>query len=85
MDINKLYYELTTREKDALYRRLWEDYVRDDVLGFLEDWNGDIPETQTGIDEMVDNVVNAYVYEGRHDCNLPYWTNIENLCREYNK
>lgn len=24
----------------------------------------------------------CYVYDGEYDCNLPYWTNIENVIKQ---
>lgn len=82
MKVDDLYILMTSRQRDELYRKLWYDYVYDDVRSFLEDYDGNIPETQEGIDNLVDRVTRAYVYDGTYDCNLSYWQNIENLVRE---
>ncbi len=79
--IESILQKLDAAEKDSLYRRLWKDYVREDVSGFLDE---EIEARELEIaDEdkelIVGKVTNLYVYEGEYDCNLSYWDNIRNL------
>ncbi len=41
-----------------------------------------LDEDQYLSDDRIENIANRYVYEGRYDCNLSYWQNIENLIDE---
>ena len=66
---------LSFEEKDAFYRKLWAEHVKEDILTFAE--NEDIEITA----EEVDRVASAYV-NGRYDCNLSYWENLHNLIQE---
>lgn len=67
---------LSAVEKDDVYRYLWSKHVKEDVESLCEDMDIVLTEDQTEI------IVERYVYNGDYDCNLPYWTNIENLIRE---
>lgn len=68
---------LTAVEKDDLYRYLWVDYVKKDVISYCED--NDIAYTD---EDFPDRVANRYVYDGEYECNLSYWDNIRNLISE---
>lgn len=73
---------LDAKEKDDIYRYLWAEHVREDVESQLSARNGE-DEDDTDIDEeIIEYVVERYVYEGRYDCNLSYWDNIDNLIDE---
>ena len=67
---------LTDTEKDRLYRHLWQDYVKEDIIAHAE--NMDVELT----DNEIQTAAERYVYEGKYDCNLNYWNNIENLINE---
>ena len=71
--LNKLLEDLTSAEKDRLYRLLWENYVAEDVASYS---NEELTQDE------VDHIVYRYVYEGDYDCNLSYWDNIDNLIQE---
>lgn len=73
-NIEDIVKSLSDVDKDRLYRRLWLDYVIADVIDFCE--NNDIPYTD---EDFPDKVARRYVYDNKYDCNLSYWTNIENL------
>lgn len=62
--------------RDAIYRHIWSKHVREDVENHLENMD----ETLT--DDEIITVAERYVYQGAYDCNLNYWTNIENLIIE---
>lgn len=63
---------LPSMEKDTFYRKIWAEDVMRDIKSFAAD---------KGIrlsDENIKEVAEAYV-NGRYDCNLSYWDNIQNL------
>lgn len=64
---------MTNAEKDNLYRVLWFDYVKNDVKSFANESDYVLTDTD------VEYIARQFVYEGRYDCNLSYWQNIENL------
>ncbi len=74
--LKDLVASLTDAEKDALYRYLWADYIREDVAGYCEE--NDICYD----DDLIDAVVELYVYQGEYDCELSYWNNIDMLIRK---
>lgn len=65
--------------KDAIYRALWMDYVMDDINSRIEEM-----ELDDAYDESdVKAIAERYVYDGKYDCELSYWDNIENLIDGY--
>ena len=67
---------LTDTEKDCLYRHLWQDYVKEDIIAHAENMGVKLT------DDEIQTATEKYVYEGKYDCNLNYWNNIENLINE---
>lgn len=66
--------ELDWKLCDALYRRLWIDYVKQDIESHL---NEDLGNDYT--DDEIQVMAEHYVYDGEYDSNMTYWDNIENL------
>lgn len=60
---------------DALYRAVWKEHVLEDIDAWLENNGEDITPEQR------DYAAERYVYDGKYDCNLSYWDNIENVVR----
>ena len=73
--INKFLLILNDQLKDEIYRKLWKEYVKEDIIQF----NNKLDE------ELIDLIANAYVYDGEYDCNFSYWDNIENLINKYSQ
>ena len=67
---------LSPEEEDKVYRYLWSNHVRNDVVAHAE-FLGVVLS-----DEEIDIITERYVYDGDYDCNLSYWDNIENLINE---
>ena len=66
---------LPSREKDDLYRKIWAEHVMEDIKSFA---------ANKGIglsNEKVKETAEAYV-NGRYDCNLSYWENLQNVIDE---
>ena len=64
--------------RDSVYREVWGEYVKDDAASRAQDTGIEID------DEGLSMVAYRYV-KGDYDCNLDYWTNIDNLLWEYGK
>lgn len=79
--IDKIYNSLSAVEKDALYRKLWMDYVKKDVHSLLEDDSLE-DNKDVSVEDIADIVSERYVHDGDYDCNLSYWDNLENLVSE---
>ncbi len=63
------YESLTDEVRDYIYRRVWKEHVKEDVKNMYEDMD----------DDRVERIAEMYVNEGEYDCNLSYWSNLENL------
>lgn len=82
-EANEFVLNLTTEEKDAVYRRLWADHVRYDVEQYLHEMDEDF--SGYGADDfknLIDAVTDRYVYEGDYDCDMCYWSNLESIIKE---
>lgn len=71
--------EWSETEKNVAYRQLWLSHVVEDMLSHMEDY---LEKNQTLTDDEVLHAARKYVYDGRYDCNLSYWQNLENLIDE---
>lgn len=75
-ELHKMIDSLSSYEQDRIYRYLWSQHVREDVISHAENIG-------IGLDDgIIDAIVDRYVERGDYDCNLDYWTNIENLIEE---
>ena len=72
--IDELIKGINYSNKDAIYRRLWFDYIKEDVIQQSK-INPDIKLTE----EQINNCANRYVYDCDYDCEIPYWDNIDML------
>ena len=61
--------------RDKIYREVWKEYVIEDIREFLKDNNMELDE------EHIDKAATLYVMNGQYDCNLSYWSNIENVIK----
>lgn len=69
--------------RDSLFRKLWLEYVTDDVSVRLCDTCNKDCAFSKDCDALVKIVASAYVYDGEYDCNLSYWENIDNLIAKH--
>lgn len=77
----ELVKNMTSVVKDEVYRLIWHEHVKEDVLKMLEEKDLDKSIDQ---DDLADEVAGRYVYEGDYDCNQAYWNNLETLIEEVN-
>ena len=68
---------LSKATKDAIYRQVWAEHVKEDVKARLKDRGIELTE------DAVDDIAYRYVYEGQYDCNLSYWDNLDNHIDRY--
>lgn len=68
--------ELKFDIKDKIFRHLHKEYLRDDFNAHGESLDITLNE------EQLNQLCNMWVYQGKYDCNLSYWDNIENLIKE---
>ena len=61
--------------RDKIYREVWKEHVIEDIREFLKDNNMELDE------EHIDKAATLYVMNGQYDCNLSYWSNIENVIK----
>ena len=64
---------LSSIVKDDIFRAVWHEHVSEDIKAHCESEDIDIT------DEAVSEIADLYVYEGKYDCNLSYWDNLNNL------
>ena len=73
---------LSDKQKDDIYRALWAEHVREDVLGWISDNKQQLLLKPAMLECVINSVTERYVYECDYDCNQSYWDNIENLVEE---
>lgn len=77
----------TADEQDQIYRYLWAQHVKDDVLSCWDDMTS-YDDTDTSFDNKdlsdddVETIVTAYVFDGQYDCTKSYWDNLEALIQK---
>ena len=83
-EVKKIVEDLKQRGlADAVYRFLWFEHVLEDTKEYMTGELGyDGPPLSQKDNDTATIVASRYVYEGDYDCNLPYWSNIENLVGE---
>ena len=74
MDTDMISDEL--REK--IYREVWTSYVEEDIIARCEDIGVDLKEGQAW------TCAELFV-QGKYDCTLSYWDNIDNLIEQFRK
>lgn len=68
---------LSETAKDAIYRQVWAEHVKEDVKARLRYRGIELTEDAVG------DIAYRYVYEGQYDCNFSYWDNLDNHIDRY--
>ncbi len=63
---------------EMVFRVVWKQYVKEDVLSRIEDVFDDFISNDKR-DDIADEAAEQYVFDGRYDSNLDYWSNLDNL------
>lgn len=66
-------------EKNIAYHQLWLPHVIEDISSYMEEY---LETDQYLTNDEIVHAARRYVYDGRYDCNLSYWQNLENLMDE---
>lgn len=69
-------------ERAAVYSVIRKMYVLEDVKSLLDCRDLDESLSDDEYNELADTVAERYVYDGKYDCNLSYWTNLDTLIDE---
>lgn len=64
---------------DAVYRLLWKEHVIKDVKTQLEQDERSEHMSEESCDALASQCAERYCMQTDYDCNLDYWTNIQNL------
>lgn len=74
--IETLLNSMSTEMKDALYRSLWHEHVKNDIRSYMNETVHVLSE------EEITRIADRYVYNGEYDCNYSYWENLDVLMTE---
>lgn len=72
------------RNRDTVFRMLWAEHVREDVLSYLSSPEESHLLYQYGVDfdnSSIAEIAGRYV-NGEYDCNRSYWENLDALIEE---
>lgn len=72
---------LNAERKDELYRYLWVNYVREDVREALKDYDT-AHLSNKDIELLINDCADQLVYNGKYNCNMDYWSNLEELIND---
>lgn len=70
----------SSTDMDMIYRKVRYQYVVSDIENRLEENEDELT------DDQIAYAARRYVYDGKYDCNLSYWDNIDNciaLAKEF--
>lgn len=75
-NVNKIMGKLKSCEKDELYRALWFEHVKKDVIVFASSNHININA------QMADAVARELVFQSGYNFDISYWDNIKSqLCK----
>lgn len=80
---------LTPSEREQVYREVLAEHTAEDAAARIESENLDITSCRISQmsdeekQEMANYVGYRWAFEGEYDCNLDYWSNIDNLIQSY--
>lgn len=85
MNTKKVLETLTLQEQEDVYRAVWKRHVSEDVLARLRDaYSMRLCEISEGVTDeelkpLCDQIADIYVYSGKYDCTIDYWSNLDSL------
>jgi hypothetical protein len=71
--LDELLTELNYSTSNYIYRRLWANHVKEDIVSRIKDNFSWLKYSDKDIEECA----KRYTFEGDYDCNCTYWTNID--------
>lgn len=64
---------------DYIYRRLWANHVKEDIISRIKDIFTFLKYNDSDIEECA----RRYVFDGDYDCNCTYWSNIDAIIYDH--
>lgn len=71
--LDELLTELNYSTSNYIYRRLWANHVKEDIVSRIKDNFSWLKYSDKDIEECA----KRYAFECNYDCNCTYWTNID--------
>ena len=79
MTPSELFDEMNEYQKDMIYRMVKADFISEDTKYRIDDFGLEMSDEEK--ENLAIDVANRWVYDGKYDCDLSYWDNIDNLLR----
>lgn len=83
MSSSELFTAMTEQQKDDIYRMVWFGHVAEDATHYIKDMYSEDEIPEEDIESISEDVANAYVCNGKYDCNCSYWDNIDALVERF--
>lgn len=77
--LDELLTELNYSTLDYIYRKLWANHVKEDVVSRIKDNFTFLKYDDSDIEECA----KRYTFEGDYDCNCTYWDNIDAIIYDH--
>ena len=77
--LDKLLTELSYSTLDYIYRKLWVNHLKEDIISRIKD-NFSWLEYS---DNDIEKCAKRYAFEGDYDCNCTYWDNIDAIIYDH--
>ena len=71
--LDELLTKLNYSTSNYIYRRLWANHVKEDIVSRIKDNFSWLKYSDKDIEECA----KRYAFESDYDCNCTYWTNID--------
>lgn len=78
-NINKIMEKLKPSEKDELYKELWFEHIKKDVVVFAS--SNHIPVNS----QMADAVARELVLQSGYNFDISYWDNIRSVLNDFGR
>lgn len=77
--LDELLTELNYSTLDYIYRKLWVNHLKEDIISRIKDNFSWLKYSDNDIEESA----KRYAFEGDHDCNCTYWDNIDAIIYDH--
>lgn len=77
--LDELLTELNYSTLDYIYRKLWVNHLKEDIISRIKDNFSWLEYSDNDIEECA----KRYAFEGDYDCNCTYWDNIDAIIYDH--
>lgn len=77
--LDELLTELNYSTLDYIYRKLWANHLKEDIISRIKDNFSWLEYSDNDIEECA----KRYAFEGDYDCNCTYWDNIDAIIYDH--